>query len=83
MTTVQAALPDDLFSSMRMSPDEVAREMRLTLAVRWYGQGLISQGLGAELAGLPRESFLRALSAAGVSPFQETGDDIPNLLGRG
>ena len=50
--------------------------MRLALAIRWYAQGEISQGAGANLAGLSRSAFLDALSAAGVSPFQETIEEI-------
>lgn len=83
MTTVTVPLPDDLFSTVRLTPDEVAAEMRLALAIRWYGQGLISQGAGASLAGLSRTAFLDALSAAGVSPFQETIEEIRESARRG
>ena len=83
MTNVTVALPDEIFSSVRRSPDEVANEMRLALAIRWYSRGLISQGKGAEIASLSRADFMRALSDAGVSPFQETIDDIRETLSRG
>lgn len=76
MTTVPVPVPDELFSAVRRTPDEVAAEMRLALAIRWYAQGTISQGAGANLAGLSRSAFLDALSAAGVSPFQETLEEI-------
>jgi predicted HTH domain antitoxin len=76
MTTVQVPVPDELFSTVRRTPAEVASEMRLALAIRWYAQGVISQGAGANLAGLSRSVFLDALSAAGVSPFQETIEEI-------
>lgn len=83
MTTVTVLVPDDLFSTVRRTPDEVAAEMRLALAIRWYAQALISQGTGASLAGLNRTAFLDALSAAGVSPFQETTEEIRESAGRG
>lgn len=83
MTTVTVPLPDELFSSVRLTPDEVAAEMRLALAIRWYGQGLVSQGAAASLAGLSRTAFLDALSAAGVSPFQETIEEIRESARRG
>ena len=38
--------------------------------------GVLSQGKAAELAGLSRAAFLNALSHFGVSPFQETAEDI-------
>ena len=83
MTTVKVALPDELFSAVRRSPDEVAMEMRLALAIRWYAQGHISQGAGAELAAMTRSAFMTALSDAGVSPFQETIEEIREAERRG
>lgn len=83
MTTVQIRLPDDLFSSIRKSPDEVAHDMRVAVAVRWYAQGIVSQGRAAEIAGMPRSEFMRALSDAEVSPFQETAAEVREALTRG
>jgi predicted HTH domain antitoxin len=83
MTTVTVRVPDELFTAVRRTPDAVADEMRLALAIRWYAQGLISQGAGASLAGLSRTAFLDALSAAGVSPFQETLEEIREAARRG
>ena len=62
---------------MRGSPNHCDGEHRELAA-----QGLMSQGLGSDAACLPRESFLRALSEAGVSPLHETGDDIRETLDR-
>jgi predicted HTH domain antitoxin len=83
MTTVQIRLPDDLFSSVQKSPDEVAHDMRVAVAVRWYAQGIVSQGRAAEIAGMPRSEFMRALSDAEVSPFQETAAEVREALTRG
>jgi hypothetical protein len=83
MTTVQIALPDDVFTSMRKSPGEVADEMRVAAATVWYAKGLITQGQGAEIARMSRADFLQALSEAGVSPFQETVDEVRESLRRG
>ena len=83
MTTVQIALPDDVFSTMHKSHGEVADEMRVAAATIWYAKGLISQGQGAEIARLSRADFMQALSDAGVSPFQETLDEVRETLRRG
>ena len=83
MTTVQIALPDEVFGTMRMSPGEIADEMRVAAATIWYAKELISQGQGAEIARMSRAEFLRALSAAGVSPFQETLEEVRENLLRG
>jgi predicted HTH domain antitoxin len=76
-------IPDDTFATVRRAPDEVAREMRIAIAVRWYELGLVSQGKGADIAGLNRIEFINALSEFGVSASQESAQDIQEALGRG
>ena len=58
MTTITVEVPDDVFSALRRSPGEFAREMLQAAAIQWYSQGLISQGKAAEIAGLRRTEFL-------------------------
>lgn len=70
MPTVQVNFPDELFASLRKSPGEVEREVRLAAAIDWYRRGLISQGRAAELAGLPRADFLDALAARKIDVFE-------------
>ena len=43
----------------------------------------MSQGRAAEIAGLPRSEFMRALSDFEVSPFQESADEVREALARG
>ena len=76
-------IPDDTFATVRRAPDEVAREMRVAIAVRWYEQGLVSQGKAAEIAGLSRAEFINALSDFGVSASQESAQDIQEVMSRG
>lgn len=83
MTLVQVDFDSDVFATLRQSPDEVAREMRLAAAVVWYAQGRVSQGRAAELAGVSRAEFLDALSQCGVSASQETLQDLDDVLTRG
>ena len=83
MTRVQVEFDSDVFATLRRSPEEVAREMRLAAAVIWYAQGRVSQGRAAELAGLTRAEFLDALSESGVSACQETLEDLDEVLARG
>ncbi len=51
MATVTVEVPERAFASLRRSPDEFAREMRIAAAMHWYHQELISQGRAAEIAG--------------------------------
>ncbi len=82
MTVVQVKFDTDVFSTLRKSPQEVSDDMRRAAAIVWYAQGTISQGKGAELAGLSRAEFIDALSASGVSPVQETLEEIRETLAR-
>jgi predicted HTH domain antitoxin len=61
--------PEEAFSSLRRSPDEMVGDIRLAAAVHWYSRGLISQERAAQVAGLDRTDFLLALSREGVDIF--------------
>lgn len=69
MTTVHVAFPDDVFASLRKSPREVEREIRLAAVIDWYRRGLISQGRAAELAEISRAEFLDELAARRIDVF--------------
>jgi predicted HTH domain antitoxin len=73
-------MDEDVFLGMDKSPEEVAMEMRLAAAVKWYELGMISQGKAAQLSGMSRAAFIDALSRFGVSPFQETAEEILGFL---
>ncbi|MEM6648096.1 MAG: UPF0175 family protein [Bacteroidota bacterium] len=80
--TVQFDLPYDLLRSIEETPEAFAHAMRVAAAVKWYETGRVSQGKGAELAGLSREAFHRALGDFGVSAFQVTPDELREELQR-
>ena len=83
MAVVQVEFDTDIFTTLRRSPEEIAEDLRLGAAIRWYALGMISQGKGAEIAGLSRAEFIDALSASGVSPIQETLEEIREAMARG
>ena len=78
--TVEVEVPDSVFSALRRSPKEFAREMPIAAAILWYHQGLVSQGKAAEIAGLTRADFLDALFRAQVPACQVTVEDIKEEL---
>ena len=80
MSTITVMLPEDVLATVKKSPDEVATEMRIAVAVSWYARGLVSQGRGAEIAGLTRSQFIDVLAAHGVSASQETIGEIREAL---
>jgi predicted HTH domain antitoxin len=54
--------------------------MKLAAAIHWYARGLISQERAAELAGLNRRDFLRALVRDGVDVFVVDEDSLAREL---
>ena len=83
MPTVTMELPDEVFSALRRSPDEFAREMRLAAAMLWYSRGVVSQENAAEIAGLNRKEFLAALARNEMDVFVVDFDDLQRELDRG
>ena len=83
MATVTMELPEDVFAALRRSPDEFAREMRLAAAMLWYARGMISQEKAAEIAGLNRAEFLRALARNEMDAFMVDFDDLQREIDRG
>lgn len=76
MKTITIELPESSRLAPEQSDEEFARELRLAAAIHWYSRGLISQGKGAEIAGLDRRSFLLALGDAGVDAIQTTPQEL-------
>lgn len=74
--TLRIDMPETAFSALRESPESMAHELRVAAAVKWYEVGRVSQGRAAEIAGLPRADFIDALGRYGVSPFQETEEQL-------
>lgn len=76
MKTITLEMPDDATALDWCSEDDFPRQLRLAAAIFWYDRGLISQGKGAEIAGLTRAGFLQALSDAKVDALQVTAEEL-------
>jgi predicted HTH domain antitoxin len=76
MVHIAFDLEEDILSSVRQDPEGFTRELRIAAAVKWYELRRVSQGRAAEIAGLSRAEFIEALGRYGVSPFQQTADEI-------
>jgi hypothetical protein len=66
MKTITIEVPENLGVAVAQSKEDLPRALRLAAAIPWFSQGFISQGKGAELAGLTRAGFLDALCRAKV-----------------
>jgi predicted HTH domain antitoxin len=83
MHKVTFELPEDVFSALRRSPEEFARELRLAAAVHWYERGEVSQEKAARIAGLDRTDFLLALAREKANAFVVDFADLKRELDRG
>ena len=83
MPAVTMDLPEEVFSALRRSPEEFAREMRLAAAMLWYSRGMVSQQRAAEIAGLNRAEFLKALARNEMDVFVVDFDDLQREVDRG
>ncbi len=83
MPTVTMNLPEDVFSALRRSPEEFAREMRLAAAMLWYSRGMISHEKAAEVADLSRADFLKALAQNEMDVFTVDFNDLKREVDRG
>jgi predicted HTH domain antitoxin len=81
MTPLNIAVPDSALSALRRSPTEFAREMKLAAAIHWYQRSVMSQERAAELAGLNRRDFIRALAREGVDVFVLDNASLARELG--
>jgi predicted HTH domain antitoxin len=68
MQTLQLRLPD--FVNID------SHELTLILASRLYEQGRLSVGQAAELAGLPKRTFMELLGRVNVSVFNYDADEL-------
>lgn len=62
-------MDDEVLWGMNKSPEELAEEIRLAAAVKWYEMGTISQERAVQLSGMSRAAFIDALSRFGASLF--------------
>ena len=74
-------LPEASLSILRTTLAAFVQELRLAAAVKWYEIGKISQAKAAELAGLSRAQFLKALGLFNVSPYQITPENLAAEVG--
>lgn len=80
MQALRIDVDDDVLLGLQRTAEELAVDLRLAAAVKWYEMGTVSQEKAAQIAGLNRSAFIEALGRFGVSPFQESANDIMAAL---
>lgn len=74
--TLHIDIDEEFLEAFQKNPEQMAAEMRLAAAAKWYEMGSISQEKAAQMAGLTREDFILALGRFEVSALQETASDV-------
>jgi predicted HTH domain antitoxin len=74
--TITVQVSDALLEDLAASPENLDREIRLAASIHLYSRRLVSQGQGAEIAGLSRWDFIQALGRAEVPACQVTSEEL-------
>jgi predicted HTH domain antitoxin len=78
--TLTIQLPGDIRQKLNRTPEELARDMRLYTALMLFRLGKLSSGAAAEMAGIPRVTFLDLCAEYDIPVSQITGDDLRREL---
>lgn len=76
MIQIAFDIDEEVLARFHQEPVQFTREFRIAAAVKWYELHRVSQGRAAEIAGLSRADFIAALGHYGVSPYQQTADEL-------
>jgi len=76
MEKIVLEIPDEVLISLKETPTELSRDIRMLAAVKFYQMGKLSSGRAAQLAGIPRVSFLQSLARYGVPVFELTPEEL-------
>ena len=80
---VTVEVPDDAVRLFGKDEQQFGRKMYETAVVKWFDEGLISQGKAAELLGLSRGELFDVLWRHKVSPIQMTPEELEEEFKRG
>ncbi len=83
MTSLTIELPDSALSALRQGPTQLAAEVRVAAAIRWYQQARLSMERAAECAGMTRAAFLAELARRRVDVFVVDQEDLLDELRNG
>ncbi|MFC1976255.1 UPF0175 family protein [Chloroflexota bacterium] len=76
MKEANVSYPSGIPQILKMSDAEFARELRLLAAAKLYELGRLSSGKAAQVAGMGRVEFLRALAQVDVAAINLRDEEI-------
>ena len=69
-------IPSEIQQMLNRTPEELKRDLRLYAALMLFHLGKLSSGAAAELAGVPRVSFLDLCADYGIHVSQITPAEL-------
>ena len=80
MKQIVMTYPDGLEEAVRLTPEELAFQLRLMAGLKMFELGKISSGKAAELAGIPRTEFFEACGRYHVSIFNYSAEELESEI---
>ena len=74
-------IPGEIRQMLNRTQEELGRDMRLYTALMLFRTGKLSSGAAAEMAGVPRITFLDLCAEHDIPVSQISGDDLHRELG--
>lgn len=69
------ALPQEIVLSLRESSENIVKDMKRTVAVKYYKERKLSLGQCSELAEMSKDDFIQLLSSYEISIFNYENDE--------
>ena len=76
MHQVTLSISEETLQALKLTPEQLARELCLTAAMKLYELGKLSSGAAAQLAGIDRAIFLSKLSEYNIDTFRLTEAEL-------
>ena len=76
MYELKISIPEETALALKLTPEELSKEVTLAAAAKLYELGKLSSGAAARLAGIPRVVFLSKLADYGVDTFRLSEEEL-------
>ncbi|MCP4130009.1 MAG: UPF0175 family protein [bacterium] len=80
MSQIILEIPDEILISLKETKSELSKDILMLAAAKLYEMGKLSSGRAAQLAGIPKVSFLQKLSEYNVPVFDLSPEELEQDL---